>query len=480
MMSKNNEDDHVRVVMLPWLAFGHMIPFLDLSTALAKSGIHVYFLSTPRNILRLHQRVPPNLSHLVEFVSFQLPKLHSSNLLPEDAEATVDIPADKMDCLKIACDLLQEPVKNFIAGKLPNWIIVDFFHHWAVDIAQDLNIPIIKYYICTASTAVFAWMPEFIVGEGKREARTSPQDLTAPPDWVDFPSQVAFRDHEATVMYNVLYGKNASEVPDGARLMRLVQACQAIAIRTTLEFEADYVKQLSKLSGKPVFPVGFLPPEKLERRSIISEESWSKIFDWLDQQKPRSVVFVGFGSEYKLKKEEIHEIAHGVELSGLPFLWSLRKPDWATHDGIDALPPEFISRTAGRGVVQIGWAPQREILAHPSVGGSLFHAGLASIVETIVYGHCLVLLPFTIFQPLDTRLLVEKGLAVEVERADDGSFTRNDIANALQKAMVSKEGEALRARTKEAADRIFGNKKLNDDYIKKLVTYLKNGTPEHK
>ncbi|KAL0428824.1 UNVERIFIED_CONTAM: putative UDP-rhamnose:rhamnosyltransferase 1 [Sesamum radiatum] len=155
MMSKNNEDDDVRVVMLPWLAFGHMIPFLDLSIALAKSGIHVYFLSTPRNIQRLHQRIPPTLSHLIEFVSFPLSKLHSSNLLPEDAEATVDIPADKMDCLKIACDLLQEPVKNFIAGKLPNWIIVDFFPHWAVDIAQDLNIPIIQYYICTASTAVF-------------------------------------------------------------------------------------------------------------------------------------------------------------------------------------------------------------------------------------------------------------------------------------------------------------------------------------
>ncbi|KAL2233857.1 UDP-glycosyltransferase 91C1 [Sesamum indicum] len=479
MMSKN-EDDDVRVVMLPWLAFGHMIPFLDLSIAFAKSGIHVYFLSTPRNIQRLHQRIPPNLPHLIEFVSFPLPKLDGSNLLPEDAEATVDIPADKMDCLKIACDLLQEPVKNFIAGKLPNWIIVDFFPHWAVDIAHNLNIPIITYCICSASTAVFFWTPEFIVGEGKREARTSPQDLTAPPDWVDFPSQVACRNHEATVLYNVLYGKNASGVPDGARLMRLVQASQAIAIRTSLEFEGDYVKQHSNLSGKPVFPVGFLPPEKVQGRSTIREESWCKIFDWLDQQSPRSVMFVGFGSEYKLKKEEIHEIAHGVELSGLPFLWSLRKPDWATHDGIDALPPGFISRTAGRGVVQIGWAPQREILAHPSVGGTLFHAGWASIVETIVYGHCLVLLPFIIAQPLDTRLLVEKGLAVEVERADDGSFTRNDIANALQKAMVSKEGEALRARTKEAADGIFGNQKLNDDCLKKFIEYLKNGTPQHK
>ncbi|KAI3444503.1 hypothetical protein Pfo_001168 [Paulownia fortunei] len=467
-----SENEEVHVVMLPWLAFGHMIPFLDLSIALARSGIHVSFLSTPRNIQRL-PKIPPNLSSLIDFVPLPLPKL-DSNLLPENAESSMDIPVDKMDYLKIACDLLQEPIKNFIAKKSPNWIIVDFFPHWAVDIGQEMNIPIIMYFITTASTAVFFWTPEFLVGEGLRRARPSPQDMTVPPGWVNFPSQVACRNHEAIDMHNLLYGVNASGIPDGARLARLVKGSQAVAIRTCPEFEADYLKLHSEITGKPVLPVGFLPPEKLEGRRIIREEPWSKIFDWLDKQKPRSVVFVGFGSEYKLKKEQIHEIAYGVELSGLPFLWALRKPDWASDD-IEALPPGFVSRTAGRGVVQIGWAPQREILAHPSIGGSLFHAGWASIVETMIYGHCLVLLPFVIAQPLDSRLLVEKGLAIEVHRAEDGSFTRNDIANSLQKGMVSKEGETLRARAKEVADGIFGDKKLNDNYIKKFVEYLKNG-----
>ena len=147
-------------------------------------------------------------------------------------------------------------------------------------------------------------------------------------------------------------------------------------------------------------------------------------------------MFVGFGSECKLSKEQINEIAYGLELSGLPFLWALRKPDWVLSD-LDALPSGFSERTHRRGVVCFGWAPQLEILEHPSIGGSLFHAGWGSIMETLQFGHCLVVLPLIIDQPLNARLLVEKGLAIEIERSEDGSFSRDGIAKALRLAMVS-------------------------------------------
>lgn len=75
------------------------------------------------------------------------------------------------------------------------------------------------------------------------------------------------------------------------------------------------------------------------------------------------MVFVGFGSETKLKRENIHEIAYGLEKSGLPFLWALRKPD-EIEDDSDVVPAGFYDRTAAQGVVQVGWAPQREVLGH--------------------------------------------------------------------------------------------------------------------
>ncbi|XP_057780491.1 putative UDP-rhamnose:rhamnosyltransferase 1 [Salvia miltiorrhiza] len=450
MKKGGSEENEVHVVMLPWLAFGHMIPYLDLSIALAKFGIHVSFISTPRNISRL-PKIPPNLSQFIEFVALPLPKLESDPL-PENAEATTDIPLERMDDLMIACDLLREPVKKVIAEKSPNWILVDFFYHWAADIALELDVPLILYIVVSAASAVFF--------EGQRQASTSPQDMTVPPD------------HETEA--------STPGMEAAARVIRITQGCKAIVVRTCPELEADYLKSFSKMTGRPVIPMGCLPPETVEEASVNGEEPWSGVFGWLDKQKPKSVAFIGFGSECKLQREDIHEIAYGIELSGLPFIFILAKPLWGGGDDDEVVPPGFESRTAGRGVVQIGWAPQREILAHPSIGGSLFHAGWGSIMENLRHGNYLVLLPFIFTQPLETRLLVDKGLAIEVERAEDGSFTRNGIANALQKAMVAQEGEALRARTKEAAHGIFANKQLNHTYFNKFVEYLKDGVYENK
>ena len=59
------------------------------------------------------------------------------------------------------------------------------------------------------------------------------------------------------------------------------------------------------------------------------------------------------------------------------------------------------------------------------------------MIETLQFGHCLVVLPFIIDQGLNARLLVEKGLVVEIEKGEDGSFRREDMAKSLRLAMVS-------------------------------------------
>ncbi|KAK4355428.1 hypothetical protein RND71_024399 [Anisodus tanguticus] len=83
-----------------------------------------------------------------------------------------------------------------------------------------------------------------------------------------------------------------------------------------------------------------------------------------------------------------------------------------------ALPMGFGKATEGKGLVHIVWAPQKENLAHSSIGGSLFHAGWGSAIETLQHGHVLVVLPFIFYQGLNARLLVEKGIAIEVKKMD--------------------------------------------------------------
>ncbi|XLR53225.1 hypothetical protein S83_003897 [Arachis hypogaea] len=60
------------VVMLPWSAFGHLIPFFQLYIAIAKSGIHVSFISTPKKIQR-HPKPHSDLSHLLHLIEIPFP-----------------------------------------------------------------------------------------------------------------------------------------------------------------------------------------------------------------------------------------------------------------------------------------------------------------------------------------------------------------------------------------------------------------------
>ena len=72
----------LHVVVFPWLAFGHMIPFLELSKRLARRGHAVTFVSTPRNAARL-SAVPPELSARVRVAKLELPAVEG---LPDGAE----------------------------------------------------------------------------------------------------------------------------------------------------------------------------------------------------------------------------------------------------------------------------------------------------------------------------------------------------------------------------------------------------------
>ena len=63
---------------------------------------------------------------------------------------------------------------------------------------------------------------------------------------------------------------------------------------------------------------GGVPPHSLAPRAACLE--------WLDHPPARSVIFVSFGSGGAIPKEEMHELALGLELSRQRFLWVVRSP----------------------------------------------------------------------------------------------------------------------------------------------------------
>ncbi|KAI6687892.1 hypothetical protein NL676_024720 [Syzygium grande] len=250
-----------------------------------------------------------------------------------------------------------------------------------------------------------------------------------------------------------------------------IRDSEVVAVRTCIEFESEWLDLLRDLYQKPLVPVGFLPP-CIGDDEDINDMKWASIKEWLDEQRLNSLVYVAIGTEAVLSREEVNELALGLEKSRLSFFWVLRDPPESTQKAIDMLPDGFLQRVEGHGIVYTDWAPQVKILSHDSVGGFMTHCGWNSIIEGLAFGRVLMLLPMTSDQGPNARLLQGKGLGIGVARKEeDGMFTSDAVAELLRYAMVDELGSSLRASAKEAK-KLFGDGETNQRCMDEFIHYL--------
>ncbi|PWA88351.1 UDP-glucosyl transferase 88A1 [Artemisia annua] len=158
----------------------------------------------------------------------------------------------------------------------------------------------------------------------------------------------------------------------------------------------------------PLLPIGPFEPHKLE----IGDH---KPLPWLDQQPPKSVVYVSFGSRTAMSRDQIRELGKGLEESGFKFLWVLKAKivDKDDNEGPEEIVGDsFIGRTKHNGLVIKGWVNQEEILSHPAVGGFVSHVGWNSVMETAVRGMPMLAWPLLGDQKVYAGLVEAVGLGV--------------------------------------------------------------------
>ncbi|XP_073147527.1 UDP-glycosyltransferase 91D2-like [Henckelia pumila] len=453
---------NLHVVMFPWLAFGHMIPYLELSKFIARKGHQISFISTPRNIDRL-PKLPPDLASSITFIKIPLPKIPQ---LQETAEATADIKNEDMPHLKRAFDGMESELTRFLEGSSPDWIIYDFAPHWLPPVAARLGISRAFFLIINAWFLAFIGPLDTMINGS--DYRTRKEDFTVPPKWVKFETNVAYRLFEAEWMISASQD-NTSGFTDFYRMGKSVLGSEAILTRHCHEFEPEWLKVAEELYQRPVIPLGLMPPSCVED-SDCSDETWISVKNWLDGQIRGSVVYVALGSEVELSQSQLTELALGLESSGVPFFWAMRKP---SESSTPSLPDGFEGRVErDRGLVWKGWVPQLKILSHDSVGGFLTHCGWSSIVEGLMFGHPLITLPFLVDQGLSSRVVAQNLVGAEIPRNEsDGSYTKDSVVDTVKNVMVGNEGETLRDNAKKVSG-MFRDKELHSAYVEKFIEFL--------
>ncbi|KAG5529619.1 hypothetical protein RHGRI_030113 [Rhododendron griersonianum] len=279
---------------------------MELSKLIALKGHRVTFVSTPKNIDRL-PKLPPNLSALVTLVKIPLPQVEK---LPEYAEATIDLPYDKVKYLKMAYDKLEQPIAQLLRDTSPDWVIYDFVSYWVGPAAAKLGVSSAYFSIVIAATLCFLGPAQGLMGM-RGDSRTKPEDFTVAPKWVPFESTVAFRLFEINRIFDDVTGDDEN-IPATYRLGAAIDGCDVVAVRSSYEFEPEWLQLLEEIYQKPVIPVGQLPPMPLDHDSVDDNKEWKTIKEWLDEQPKGSVVYVAFGSEAKPSQDELTEIALGL------------------------------------------------------------------------------------------------------------------------------------------------------------------------
>ncbi|WOK99893.1 hypothetical protein Cni_G08605 [Canna indica] len=150
-----------------------------------------------------------------------------------------------------------------------------------------------------------------------------------------------------------------------------------VVINSFDDLERVYVDCYSgNMEGKKVWTLGPLSlvhkdsDNKAARGngvSIVGGEE-HRVIRWLDEKPARSVIYLSFGSIVRHDAAQLMEISHGLEAAGRPFLWVIKEAETSSQE-VEKWLSGFEERTAGRGIVVKGWAPQAAILAHMAVGG---------------------------------------------------------------------------------------------------------------
>ncbi|CAN6469682.1 unnamed protein product [Victoria cruziana] len=448
------DSSRLRLLMLPWLGFGHFSPFIQLSNELIEHAVDITFVCPPSLVPKIRAILHPS----IPIVNVNLPTVPG---LPAGVESTMAAKSANL-LLMEALDASKPQIESLLRKHSPTIIIFDFVYHWVPQLADSLGIKSVFFYVGTAMSAT----------PMKIFTRLHPKNLVLsvvqrlPVSIVS--AFTGLKTYEARDLLQFVYKHNRSSVSPCSRMLAVLMLSSVVLLKSATELEDPYIDFVNSLSGKKPLLCGTLtskpPTGELEAR-------WDK---WLSQFPTKSVVFCSFGTEICLSNEQIVELIAGMEMSGYPFLTLLNFSAEAKEEGVEA--KVVGERCGGRGMVYSGWVQQPHILRHPSVGVQITHAGLSSMMEGVVGGCQTVLLPQTMDQFLNSKLLVKRlkaGVSVK-RRSRDGWFTREAVCEALNFAVKDETEKAKTMRANAAKLREFLlNQKVQQQYMQGFVAKLK-------
>ncbi|CAA0384693.1 unnamed protein product [Arabidopsis thaliana] len=218
------------------------------------------------------------------------------------------------------------------------------------------------------------------------------------------------------------------------------RTASAVIINTVSCLESSSLSWLEQKVGISVYPLGPLHMTDSPPSSLLEEDR--SCIEWLNKQKPRSVIYISIGTLGQMETKEVLEMAWGLCNSNQPFLWVIRAGSILGTNGIESLPEDVNKMVSERGYI-VKRAPQIEVLGHLAVGGFWSHCGWNSILGSIGEGVPMICRPFHGEQKLNAMYIESVWrIGFQVE----GKVDRGEVERAVKRLIVDDEGAGMRER----------------------------------
>ena len=219
-----------------------------------------------------------------------------------------------------------------------------------------------------------------------------------------------------------------------------VKRADFILSNTVQELEVETLLALQ--DKQPTYAIGPVFPNE-PTKSVVATNLMSE-FDctqWLKTKPQGSVLYVSFGSYCQVTKNEFEEIAQGLSLSKVRFIWVLRPDTISYEEEGYILPFGFEDQNSDRGFI-VPWCSQIEVLSNPAIGGFLTHCGWNSILESMWFGVPMLCFPILADQITNRKLVVDDW-GIGLNLCDRKPITRLEIAEKINRLMTGKLGDGM-------------------------------------
>ncbi|CAA0814051.1 UDP-glycosyltransferase 83A1 [Striga hermonthica] len=405
-------------IAVPYPAQGHVLLMLELSQRLAMHGIKVTVVNTDFN----HARVTKSLSH-----SDKLQESVNLVSIPDGLEPW----EDRNDIRRLSEGMCQvmlpelEAVIKKLNGKncteKVTCVIADGSMTWALGVADKAGLrKVACWTVSGLATASLLSIPK-LVSDGIIDSH----GRILKHETVRFAPDLP-RVHSTNFIWASFGCKSTF---DSSKFHSLLKLADRHICNSSFSLET------AVLSAYPIItPVGPLLANTGHRKSL--GYFWPPdpaCLAWLDRHPANSVVYVAFGSFTMFGREQFEELALGLELTGMPFLWVVR------GDTEETYPDGFRERVGERGRI-VRWAPQQQILSHPSVACFMSHCGWNSTVEGVVCGGVpFVCWPYFADQFMnETYICDEWKIGLRVRKDENGIIGHGEIKDKLESVLSDK------------------------------------------